>query len=1332
MAILKKTLFKKDYNKVNTFITDRDANSTYFKVSNLSDTFTGGKNSFLIQGTPYLVNGTELKIEILDALGNTIYYEPAKGNPEPYEGVAKVISVHIYPDTTFGPCTITILGEISDYIDENGSIRPIPDIWKDAYNVKWQKSINVNPNLPNTTKIRFYKLPKINITEEILSIYNRTPNIVIVSSSIDGFALNPPPGSDFNTFNGLVNYQIQISDSSTFSQSMEGLELNINGLPQPYTASIVDVVTNKLAVLNVPYYETSSALPFYKNVTNFQNGHFTASFEVGSVVKDSNINSSFATIKITDLETFTGDVHRIKVYGKSLNTLGDFQLLEDVQLESADLLIKKEFSSSLNVRSGIFTEPIINSFWTTSSINTNVTYIVDDSVLTKSIKLIPSVDSYNNNGLFYFSTTQSLNFTKDTQYQLDFTPLLSASVDSYGILDVYLTGSAFTETDLNFKYGKKLATIESKTNFRRFDKQQYNFIADNTGTGELLFLIKSGVWQLSDVSLSTASETSFSPNEITLTVNVPNKINEEKFEFKFEFYDVNNNYVPVDLKKSFTFSGGNDLSVNKDITLNLSNTSFAFNSAGNQAFPEFINFNVQTRAITGSITFASAAYDDTGSLIPTNLSPYPGLLEKLDDNNWKLTSESFSGSLSQYKVSTIVYTASADGIDRFATVFRLNEGKVGQTGPGVLYRGEWSSSVDYFRTDTRRDVVLGKFWNGSSLIDRYYLCKISHTSALGQRPSDDNTENSVGTVWQTNWEEFSTTFDSVATDVLFSQDVYANRTINIGSKDGKPVIALNADYPNYDNPSISISASNYNDNGIFIGYDNGTPKLSLRGGANSLTWDGALLSISGSINATEGKIAGWIVDNQSLRDENTKIVLNPTTPFIGIFKEIDGVNQKKLDIRSGELTSYESAGGATISIDPPSIPASTINLDGPQSVQIFEYSSTSTSVTIASGDPLTYFGNIPWQNLGTIATSDSNFSGYIGYSKGIEIKDSSDNVVAIFYDTFLALDAPSSNIVDSGGSKSINITFPSAGTYTVRSFYQFSGYFAPTDSQNPTTLSLLFQLWDQANFSLSANIELSEFTDTGFQVLKNNQKYFRIKRDDTDTDGKEVIARISGRVILSGSITDSVVSDALVIPVGNIRLNNGTIITSGGGSITFADLNITNSVAFGDSTLQPPDNKPSQIQFTRRVISGDSLPYRPLMFIHNAITAGDPGFGTSNLRNLQIYSAGSNIGAIVRSASSSERYKKNIEEYDTPILDSLDKVKIKKYHYKSESDRSEKTIGIVAEDMHNSGLVDFVEYNDNKEIESIVHNNLVFALWKAIQELNDKVKELENKIENSK
>ena len=79
MAIIQKTLFPENLEKYNTFVRDTETNSKYFKITELPDTLTGGKNAFLIQGSQYLVPDTLIKIEIKDSQGNIIYHEPGEG-----------------------------------------------------------------------------------------------------------------------------------------------------------------------------------------------------------------------------------------------------------------------------------------------------------------------------------------------------------------------------------------------------------------------------------------------------------------------------------------------------------------------------------------------------------------------------------------------------------------------------------------------------------------------------------------------------------------------------------------------------------------------------------------------------------------------------------------------------------------------------------------------------------------------------------------------------------------------------------------------------------------------------------------------------------------------------------------------------------------------------------------------------------------------------------------------------------------------------------------------------------------------------------------------------
>ena len=146
MAIIKKFSPFQNLTNFQVFENDDLQNSEYFRITELSESLTGGKNGFLIEGSVHLRESTEVKIEILDVEGNPIYFEPGDGVPEYYEGNSKLISVHVYDDTPIGIGKITVLGELKTYIGDNNATINIPGEWKKTYNVKWERSIQVNKN----------------------------------------------------------------------------------------------------------------------------------------------------------------------------------------------------------------------------------------------------------------------------------------------------------------------------------------------------------------------------------------------------------------------------------------------------------------------------------------------------------------------------------------------------------------------------------------------------------------------------------------------------------------------------------------------------------------------------------------------------------------------------------------------------------------------------------------------------------------------------------------------------------------------------------------------------------------------------------------------------------------------------------------------------------------------------------------------------------------------------------------------------------------------------------------------------------------------------------
>jgi hypothetical protein len=498
MSVIKKTLFDEKLEKVNVLINDTDPNSTYFKITELNDTFTGGKNAFLIQGSEYLVADTIIKIQIKDANGDTIYYEPGEGIvsssvngesfvSEYYEGTSKVVAVYIYPNktidtngnpldgTAFGPATITILGELKEY-ESNGLRLPIPDNWKDTYNVKWSRTVNVNPSLPNVTKIRFYKRPTAKITELLQPLY---------------------------------------------------------------------------------------------------------SIDTGSGLKvDSGISQSFAQINISNLETFAGDVKRVKVYRTSEGDISDYDLIQDVLLESKELLTTYGLSGSVIGETGIFTSETLQNYWNTGSLVAELT----SSRVESGLKL---------SGSGIFTYTQSLDLSSTNTYELNLDAFYSSSVSSnLGIYLSYTTESKTVSSSIGTLYGTS-PTKNLKDTVIPFT------IGSNYPSASLYFSQSNGEWHLGNISLKLSEDTAFSPDSVSFITTMPTILGNDVFNFKFEFYDLNNNYVPVFVTQSATFVGA---------PTPIIDTEFIISSSISQS--NAVLYQVSS-SISGTMTVYSASADST-------------------------------------------------------------------------------------------------------------------------------------------------------------------------------------------------------------------------------------------------------------------------------------------------------------------------------------------------------------------------------------------------------------------------------------------------------------------------------------------------------------------------------------------------------------------------------------------------------------------------------------------------------------------------------------------------------------------------------------------------
>jgi len=99
---------------------------------------------------------------------------------------------------------------------------------------------------------------------------------------------------------------------------------------------------------------------------------------------------------------------------------------------------------------------------------------------------------------------------------------------------------------------------------------------------------------------------------------------------------------------------------------------------------------------------------------------------------------------------------------------------------------------------------------------------------------------------------------------------------------------------------------------------------------------------------------------------------------------------------------------------------------------------------------------------------------------------------------------------------------------------------------------------------------------------------------------------------------------------------------------------------------------------------------------------------------------------LLSESTSSVRYKKDITDATWGLTEVL---KLKPKTFKNNAtgeDADEKTYGgFTAEDVHDLGLTEFVEYDKDNQPDGLFYGNMVALMAKAIQDLNAKVEALE-------
>ena len=513
----------------------------------------------------------------------------------------------------------------------------------DQYNFLQKVEMQIVPTATNTEKILFYQEPRIRVFEAFKPFVSNLAQTgsIVVSGSAEAQVINNTQTAGatsatdsfgqglsafrrkrkFKKFAGkgglskrkritrraspeVDNYSIS-SDSFTFTSKHVGGKLildnpSVNTTQFPASRFTVPT-TGSFEIIKV---NNSSTIIPDKSFQVFDNQlqqhvdapitHTSFSLEFDpEVTRSISVTNfrSYADVRVSNIRTFSGDVFRTKIYRKSEESIGDYELFADLPLESSELLLNANEGTGLE-RTGYFvSQEDVGKFWHVSQSLVGVAGATSASVAAYDIdKQMDSVyisgSNREVNQYVQFKLRDAYKFQLEKNVGYDFsaniygqaTPKVIVTRDGTEVkqlaeLEVYISGSNIPAQQGNELFGAKLGVlrINDGSTEKDFRLTTGDFESTAVSPGcNLIFKINAGKFYISDISVRPATETGFSPDLFTFQAPMPsNETRPETYEFIAEFYDVNNNQADAFCftPSGSTFQGSNMVITGQDNVL---------------------------------------------------------------------------------------------------------------------------------------------------------------------------------------------------------------------------------------------------------------------------------------------------------------------------------------------------------------------------------------------------------------------------------------------------------------------------------------------------------------------------------------------------------------------------------------------------------------------------------------------------------------------------------------------------------------------------------------------------------------------------------------------
>jgi hypothetical protein len=589
MARTRKAIQALNLYKYDVLIDDKGPRSDYFKITQFDGYFYGGRNAFLIAGTPVLKPNSKILVEVINVNGQTVYSAPVSNF---IEGSSRLIQVEVYNDTPIGPGKIVILGSADTYLDG----KPIPAQWRDKYNVRWITDVVISPLINNKTPIRFVNPPVSQVEEKLYvppatSSYSQSVFIDVGDYELspvtynvvqNGYLIRLKNPNENNVFKSeYINNKLRISASINETSESIYAELPLTKIFNSTTAESRGVILTtstgrKLTKCFISGSGTGYS-PYWENFNNIT-VNSSASIIYSKIIQSdlTGLIQSFAKIRISNLNTISGEVHNVRISYKPTTDPGEYVSLGTTRTLVDELLSVDENNRIVSI--GKFKDinisnywyaatmsvgrtelnPVIPSNYFSSSLYSNLQIRSGSDVLLDSLIIRPDIVSggYANDVSYFLGNKKELQIQlfPNSEYTLKFDATVARSSASVEYtkqdtsLEVYLVGqedSLGSLNEVNSK-GQLIAAITPAGNrgVQLFDGTEFNFKPkiSKAGIFGLRFVFYGGFWDIANISLNVAEEQFFNPDEVFLLI--PNVAYRNKLlTFKTEYLDINNNSV---------------------------------------------------------------------------------------------------------------------------------------------------------------------------------------------------------------------------------------------------------------------------------------------------------------------------------------------------------------------------------------------------------------------------------------------------------------------------------------------------------------------------------------------------------------------------------------------------------------------------------------------------------------------------------------------------------------------------------------------------------------------------------------------------------------------